>query len=210
MGALDSRGGEHRSAAGPLWLCWVLANTAGICLGSASLYALIAAAKIVVQGVNEDRLFGSAMLPVLVMFLAISQWIVLRRRVKLGWWLVATAAGSAVGLGLSIAGTKAATALLGQPMDVRLIGPIVLTLAGFGLALGQWAVLRHLLRASGWWVLASVLGYYSLSQLVGESIDRTTDVIAVGALPAAFTGVALALLWKQPAPRPADKPASDG
>jgi hypothetical protein len=181
----------------------------GICLASACLFALVAAAKLLVQGVDEDRLFGGAMLPVLVAFLAISQWIVLRRRVKLGWWLIATAAGSAVGLGLSIAGTKAATALLGQPMDVRLIGPIVLTLAGFGLALGQWAVLRHLLRASGWWVLASVLGYFSLSQLVGVSIDRTTDMVAVGAVPAAFAGVALALLWKQPSPPHTDKPASD-
>ena len=209
MGAQDSVDGKHRLATWSLWFWWVLANTVGICLASASLYALIAAANLLVQGVNEDRLFGDAMLPVLVAFLAISQWIVLRRRVKLGWWLVATAAGSAVGLGLSIAGTKAATALLGPPMDVRLIGPIVLTLAGFGLALGQWAVLRHLLRASGWWVLASVLGYFSLSQLVGVSIDRTTDVIAVGAVPAAFTGVALALLWKQPAPHPTDEPASD-
>ena len=209
MGAQDSRDGEHRSATGSLWFCWVLANTVGICLGSASLFALIAAAKILVPGVNEDRLFGGAMLPVLVAFLAISQWIVLRRHVKLEWWVVATGLGAAGGLGLAIAGTKAATALLGQQMDVRLAGPIAMTLGGFDLALAQWVVLRHLIRASGWWVLASVLGYLSLALLIGESIDRTTDMVAVGAVPAVFAGVALALLWKQPAPQPTNKPATD-
>ncbi len=69
-------------------LAWVAASTAAILLGFVLLYVLIFAAKVVAPGINEDRLMGWALFPVLGMALGAAQWIILRRRLpRAGWWI---------------------------------------------------------------------------------------------------------------------------
>ena len=77
-----------------LWIVWVLASTAGILLGFALSYLIVAIAKLFFNGVNEDRLFGGVMWTALALMLTTTQWLVLRRHfTESGWWFAATMAG---------------------------------------------------------------------------------------------------------------------
>ena len=77
-----------------LWILWVLASMAGILLGFALSYLIVAIAKLLFSGVNEDRLFGGVMWTALALMLTTVQWLVLRRHfTESGWWFAATMAG---------------------------------------------------------------------------------------------------------------------
>ncbi len=182
-----------------LWLWWVLASAAGIVFGFVLLYALVFLAKALVPGVNEDRFFGGAFGPILVLSLSSCQWFVLRRRIpRSGRWFVATAAGLVAGFVLVTAAVKAIPALTGPDADFRILSLVVMIGFGGSLGLAQWAVLRRHMRMPGLWVVASVLGWASASLIIGQSIDRTTDIVALAVVPAAWVGLALVLLWKRP------------
>jgi len=64
----------------------------------------------------------------------------------------------------------------------------------------QLPVLYRHIRWSLLWIAASAGGWLTLGLAIGKSIDRTPDILALGAIPAAFTGLALAWLWIDPAP----------
>jgi hypothetical protein len=200
MTNFSSKKGSHLKWS--FWAEWVVASTAGIFLGAVAIYALIFLAKAIVPGVNEDRLFGVAMFPFLAVFLSTLQWIVLRQYVpRSGWWIIATVGGfliaMAVSAGLVMLMSKALG--LGNQESLQYVSPVVMTVVGFVLGLAQLLVLRRYIRQPHWWVLASALGWFMLSLIIGESIDRTTDVVALGAIPAAMTGLALLWLWQGPA-----------
>jgi hypothetical protein len=166
---------------------WVFASTAAVLLGMASIYLLIFAAKAIIPGVNEDRLMGRALFPLLGAFIGAGQWLLLRGRVRRsGWWIVATAAG--LWLGAIVAFRAVGMQLPIGQLDLLLAG------AGVGLCLGlaQLPVLRADWRRSLIWLLVSALGWLCLAAVVGQSLDRTSDLLALGAVPAAFTGLALA------------------
>jgi hypothetical protein len=59
----------------------------------------------------------------------------------------------------------------------------------------QLPVLYRYIRWPPLWILASAAGWLTLGLVIGKSIDRNSDIFALGALPAAFTGLALAWLW---------------
>ena len=184
------------------WAEWVVASTAGIFLSSVAIYALIFLAKAIVPGVNEDRLFGFAMFPFLAVFLSTLQWIVLRRYVsRSGWWILATIGGlivaMAVSAGLVMLMSKALG--LGNQESLQYVSPVVMTVVGLMLGLAQLFVLHRYIRQPHWWVLASTFGWFILSLIIGKSIDRTTDIVALGAIPAALTGLALLWQWQEPA-----------
>jgi hypothetical protein len=182
-----------------LWLWWVLANALAILLGVVILYALVFLAEALVSGINEDRFFGYAFGPVLVLSLSALQWLVLRRRIpRSGRWFLATGAGLVIGYALVTVAIQSIPALTAREPDLRLLSLIVMIGFGGSLGLAQWAVLRRHLRMSGLWIVASMLGWASASLLIGKSIDRTTDIIALAVVPAAWAGLALVLLWQQP------------
>ncbi|MCJ7529744.1 MAG: hypothetical protein MUO64_01770 [Anaerolineales bacterium] len=184
------------------WTAWVVASTAGIFLGFIAMYALIFLVKVIVPGVNEDRLFGVALFPFLAVFLSMLQWVVLRPHVpRSGWWIMATIGGlvvaMAVSAGLVMVMSKALG--LGNQESLQYVSPVVMTVVGLMLGLAQLLVLYRYIRQPHWWVLASTFGWFILSLIIGKSIDRLIDIVALGAIPAALTGCTLVWLWQKPA-----------
>lgn len=180
------------------WLSWVAVSTAAILLGSVILYAMIFIAKAVLPDINEDRLFGGLMFPVLAIMLGLCQWFVLRTRIsKSGWWILATAAGLLVGIALAGGVVQAIRHITGRQWDWEFQPGILVIylLVGLSFALAQLPILWRHMHISGFviWLLASIIGWLVLGFIIGKSIDRTSDVFALGAVPAVFTG--FGLLW---------------
>jgi hypothetical protein len=183
------------------WLTWIVASTAAILLAFGMLYALVFLAKAVVPGVNEDRLLGPLIFPVLATVLGASQWLVLRRRIpRSGWWVLATGAGMLIGIALGVAVLQAIGRSTGQPRwweywpDLLLLYAVV----GLSLALAQLPVLWRHITNPALWLLAGTVGWIALGLIMGPTIDRTSDTLALGAVPAAFTGLALSWLIRAP------------
>ena len=178
---------------------WIGASTGAIVVGFIILYGSIFLLKAVISGLNEDRLFGPIMFPLLSIMLGFFQWIVLRRRIaKAGWWIVATVLGLVAGIAIAAGIIQGMNSLLGVRLNSESRATLILAIVGFFLALGQMPVLyRH---SRGWllWLIAGTLGYLCLGLVLGKSIDRTSDIIALGAIPAAFTGLALQWLLRAP------------
>ena len=166
---------------------WVAASAAAVLLGMAFIYLFIFVAKAIIPGVNEDRLMGRSLFLILGAFIGAGQWLLLRGRVPhSGWRVVATAAG--LWLGTTIGFRAVGMQLPVHQRDLLLAGATV----GFCLGLAQLLILRPGWRRSLIWLLASALGWLCLTAVIGESLDRTSDLVALGAIPAAFTGLALA------------------
>ena len=189
------------------WLSWVAASTAAILLGSGMMYALIFLAKAVLPGINEDRLFGGLMFSVLGAVLGALQWLVLRTRLpRSGWWVLATGAGMLIGVALGGGIVQAISRITGQPWGWTSQPGILLLyiLIGLSLAMAQLAVLWRRITSPVLWLLASMVGWLVLGLIMGNSIDRTSDILALGVVPAAFTGFALIRLIRTPCAQPSD------
>jgi len=183
------------------WLSWVAASTAAIVIGSVLLYALIFAAKAIVPGVNEDRLMGWALIPILGLMLGVAQWIILRRRVRhAGWWILATAGGWSVVMAASAFLIRVLGVAPGSESVATITMLLSTLVAGLWVGVLQLPVLYRYLRWSPLWIVASAAGWLTMGLAIGKSIDRTPDILALGAIPAAFTGLALAWLWIDPVP----------
>jgi hypothetical protein len=193
--ALHNRGKLSSNAL--LWASWVAASTAAILLSFVILYLSIFLAKAVVPGVNEDRVFGYLMFPVLAALLGIMQWLVLRKRMaRAGWWVAATAGGLLVGIAAAGGFAQVAGRVLGRDYYVGEMGLPFNAIVGLSLGLAQAPVLRRHIRGWFLWVLITVLGYLALGLVMGVSMDPIADMVAVGAIPAAFSGLALLWLWR--------------
>jgi hypothetical protein len=68
--------------------------TIAILLGFVVIYGLIFLAKAISSSVNEDRLAGGIILPIMATILGVDQWLVLRSHIhKSGWWIPALIVG---------------------------------------------------------------------------------------------------------------------
>ena len=135
------------------------------------------------------------------------QWPVLRRRIPLaGWWVasgivgaalvaaVAIAAGVVAGLGAGAVGDADAGRDFGE--DVAGVSAAVL----FGIALGlvQRRLLQRGFARLGWWMLASSVGWIVAGLIAGVS-EGVAGWAILGAVYGAITGSVLARLLRQQA-----------
>jgi hypothetical protein len=184
------------------WLSWVVASTAAILLASAIIYASIFIAKAVFPGTNEDRLMGGLMFPILGTVLGALQWLVLRARIpKSGWWVLATGVGTLGAIGVAAGLVQAISRATGRQWnwDSKPEILVVYGVIGIVLALAQLPILWRHFRGFAFWPMFGIVGWLVLGLIIGRSIDRTTDVLALGAVPAAFSGIGL--IWLKRSPR---------
>jgi hypothetical protein len=178
------------------WLTWVATGAAAILLSFGAIYASIPIAKAVIPDFNEDRVMGALLFPIMGTVLGVVQWLVLRRRIPVSaWWIVATAVGiGSIGVlarGIALATIRATGQEWSWDSTPHLLA--LSAFVGLVLALIQLPVLWRHTRGWAWWLLAGIVGWIALGLIMGKSIDTVTDIIALGAVPAAFTG--LYLIW---------------
>jgi formylglycine-generating enzyme required for sulfatase activity len=148
-----------------LWLQWVLASTVGGIMGN------FIATSVATSWAMAGAFFGAGM--------GIVQWVILRQRIsQAGWWVLAAIAGAAVGFSANM---------------TLLESGILLTRGGIwiGALTGilQWFILRKQTYQSGWWVLASTVGW-EVGWTVGYVVAPGT-VMSAGlafAIASAITG----------------------
>jgi hypothetical protein len=171
------------------YLAWIGLSAAAVIAGMVVIYAMIFAGNALVSGFNEDRFMGRLLFAFLGAFVGASQWLLLRGRLpRAGWWIPATGAGLWVGTTIAFGLTGMRLPIL--PYQLLLGGAVT----GFILGLVQLPVLRPGRRGAAIWLLASALGWLLLTFVTGESLDRTTDLLALGAAPSAVSGLALGWL----------------
>jgi hypothetical protein len=101
--------------------------------------------------------------------LGIAQWLVLRWRLSTSaWWVVASAFGAAVGVGLHHT-FELNINVFRSGVHTALAGGIV----GLGLGLAQALVLRLQVRQASWWVLASAAGF-----IVVDAVRLAADTLS--------------------------------
>jgi hypothetical protein len=182
------------------WLMSVIASTAAILISAGVLIGLIFIASSISPSINGDRLAGTIMLPITATILGVCQWFVLRSRIpKAGWWIPATIAGVVGEMFLLICVDYVFSHIIGREWNRGLaLELLTYVFIGFFLALAQLTILRRHFRGAALWLLVSVISWLVLGLIIGVSIDRTMDVIAVGAIPAIFTGFGLTWLMRNP------------
>jgi hypothetical protein len=225
------------------WLLWVFANAGGGIAGSVASFAvsitvgIVAALILALVGMStgENAFVNSVLSSVMLttVFLAafgtvlgaaigFTQWLMLRQHVhKAGWWVPASAVGWIIWcLGIVIA--TALTQSNGTASEVRLANDIIVIATGaIGLTVGvsQWIVLRRRVRSSGWWILASIVGWAIIGYLLatqgvtivsGDHLDPgevniTTGLLVLvsgiagaNAMSSTITGAVLVWLLRQP------------
>jgi serine/threonine-protein kinase len=126
--------------------------------------------------------------------LGLIQWFVLRAQIPMPfWWIIATSAGMALGLAISVA-------LLGSEVSGNsLLGRAVIT--GVIVGAAQWLVLRQILPQSWIWIVVVALGWgigWFITRSAGIDLDFKWPVFgASGALVfQLLTGLALYFLLR--------------
>jgi len=190
------------------WLMWVIASMAAILISAGVLFGMIFIAKAISPNLNEDRVFGVLMFPIIATMFGVLQWLVLRKRIpKSGWWILATIIGLGGGVALATGAVQAFSHITGMAEYWNFLpGLLLWSLIGFFLALAQLPILWRHFRGSLLWLLASMIGWLVLGLIMGGTIDRNTDVFAFGAIPAMFTGLCLIWLMRNPRSEPETPP----
>ncbi|MBP0016433.1 MAG: hypothetical protein J7647_02615 [Cyanobacteria bacterium SBLK] len=139
----------------PLWIQWILATSLSIPLGWGFwLLRPLVESLPVVRAIVAIAIVLLTFLP-----LALSQWAILRRRIRHAvWWIPATAMGAILGL----LGASLSLSLLGRSRFFIELGFFVSAFAG-GAIVGflQGLVLLPNSKKAYWWIVASGLGWMS-------------------------------------------------
>ena len=141
-----------------VWLQWAFASGLGGAVGFALADAVLHTfSEALYRAMAEKVIFG-----LLGAAMGTLQWLVLRRHFsQAGWWVAVSAVGGTlVGIGAASYGSR---------VKVNLV--IVYGLVGVILGALQWLVLRRRISRSGWWMVASPLGW-ALAVLAVQSLDR--------------------------------------
>jgi len=121
--------------------------------------------------------------PVIAGFtIGVMQWFVLRDRIRNAWrWSLATGVGWAIGVGF---------VLFAIPDEFRIPYGIIV---GATTGIAQWLILRGAVFFSGWWIVISIIGWFTgLSMIPG--------LLTTGTMAGLLTGIAIELLLRNPKP----------
>jgi hypothetical protein len=174
---------------------WVIANfvafTIGFGVGGGVLDSIVRphfgtnlpaleAARIQATGAGLGALVEAS-------FVAVAQWLVLRRAIRAGWWIPATLAGivpAAVLTGLSSGGSVSTIGPAAGPvpplLSIFIVTPLIILLPGAG----QWLVLRRDCARVAWWPLVSI-GAFAGAGFAGLTIAKLLPWIAGTHYPSA-------------------------
>ena len=177
---------DHLTISWRFWLFWMLAFLA-FPIGGLLASVLLGPITTPVQAVLAGAITG--------VVLGLIQWLVLKGPIHLSMigWALATGAGMAIGLGLSVA-------LLGSEMDgSKLLWRAAIT--GLSIGIAQWLVLRAILPQSVIWIAVIALGWVAgwfITRSAGVDLSPKWSVFgATGALTFQFlTGLALYFLLR--------------
>jgi hypothetical protein len=137
------------------WALWVVAFL-GFPLGGTLAYTLIGPITTTVQAGLAGTITGAILGGV--------QWLVLRTAIPLPmWWVVATSAGMALGLALSVAFFGSETS------GAELLWRAAIT--GLSIGIAQWIVLRQVLPHSALWIAVVGLGW-----VLGWFVTRSAGI----------------------------------
>jgi hypothetical protein len=174
---------------------WVVLSTLSILIAWLISGVIISQIERVVGGtievagrtrITEDFLFDYVFFPTLVLLTGLLQYLLLRHYLpRIGRWIAATALGCLLGIAVVYLGY----AIWPVALNANSVWSSMLIGAVTGLA--QWLVLRRWVPRAGWWVLASVLGWGLVRLIAGEVFTSLLELLIIGAVPAAVTGLAL-------------------
>jgi hypothetical protein len=176
---------SHFTTSWRFWVFWAVAFL-GFPVGGALAYALIGPITTTMQAGLAGAITGA--------ILGAVQWLVLRTAMPLPiWWVVATSAGLALGLTLSVAFFRTETS--GNELLWRA------AITGLSIGIAQWIVLRQVVPQSALWIVVVGLGWvlgWFITRSAGIDLSLGWSVFgASGALAfQVLTGLALYFLLR--------------
>jgi hypothetical protein len=169
------------------WIVGWLVAFVGFPIGGLLTTLLIGRLETPLEGVIGGLAAGVA--------IGTTQWLALRRRIPISFhWIMATAIGMAVGVGVSVALFGAESSVNATLMRAPL--------TGLAIAIAQWLVLRRQLQSALWWIPVITIVYsvawFITIQVIGSGLNE--GFIVFGSSGAvvyqALTGLTLWLLMK--------------
>ena len=146
----------------------------------------------------------------LALVVCAAQWILLRNHFsKSFWWVLAGTFGRFFGV---LIGYIAIITIIVQFDPPSGIWQFYLfsTLRGTILGISQWLFLRQQRTQTGWWVLASAIGWTIGLILIDSSQDELIRSGVDYALAGIITGAVMIWILRQPAPEPKEKAKAGG
>lgn len=123
-------------------------------------------------------------IPIVIAGLAVAamQWAVLQGRIKNAWrWGIFSTIGWIGGYILFVT-------LLSAELGI-LLGPVL----GLAVGIPQWLILKKEVDWAGWWIIMSIIGWTT-------GLTILPGLLTSGALPGAWTGLTLVLLFQYSTP----------
>ena len=186
---------EHPFAGPAMRREWLIANLFAFAVGGALFGGVLRAlgepyygmmTSAVDAGIVQARAAGVAGL-VFGGVVGLAQWLVLRRRIRAGWWALATCAGwglSGVLSGFNSGGSVSTIGPDAGPLPPILYAPVAFSLVVFLLGSAQWLVLRREFVGAAWWLLANVGGIVA-GFIVGFVVAKSLPWLAPTDFPSA-------------------------
>jgi hypothetical protein len=120
--------------------------------------------------------------------IGVSQWVVLRRRVRASWWALGTCLGWGLAAALLAFNAGGSTSTIGPddgPVDPLLSNLVALPLAFVLFSLVSWLILRRAFVGTGWWPIVNV-GAALVGLGVGFAVAKSLPWLAPTQFPSAY------------------------
>jgi hypothetical protein len=152
-----------------LGINWLLVNALALCMVAATARLIL----IAYATGNGGEIYAFLTIPLsLVVFGGILQWLVLRNRgVKIYWWLLACLSGLVAGYFTAPYLSHGLARGTGGDLGGAPLSVLSAASAGALLGLMQWLALRRHVQHSGWWVIASALGWAAASLMARSAME---------------------------------------